>query len=579
MRQRTLLSLTFALLGSATLAPVTAIAGPTLPTCAHLAKLLSAQADITTTSSDNQGIASPTATIVPATAQNAAYCNVQFQFSAKAGPKYGYAVGESQTIGIGVGLPLNKTDGGAPVNPTGYSWTAINGGWNGKVENLGGGGDAGTIGSTTSATNGGYVGSSTDTGHNKAQNGTLGNFGIIQATHQFDLGKINDFVVEGVHQQYVWAKWLAEKYYGQPAIRNYWNGCSTGGRQAFALAEKYGADFDGILAGAPAIYWQEMQISAFWGLGLINRDDVAGAGDTPYTPAQYAAAVASAIAACDTLGYDTVQDGVVDDPRLCTWSAKNNICGAPTAPAANCLDSIQAAAIDKVWDGPRNHFGQELWHPTQRVVPTPVAAGNFYSQDVAWDHKDLTFSANNIYSTRALAAANPLGMPSPLALEDELVLADRPGGAGDLIQGADFESLIDNIYHGPKHGKMIMWQGAADQQIFWQNSVEAYREIATLFGHGRTDFDGLQSWFRYYHAPGVGHCGGGVGASPATVLPDGQTQIFDDLVKWVENDVVPQSAGNSTHRGILATGPDSFEPVPFVRGRPPQSTREQAPSR
>jgi hypothetical protein len=62
----------------------------------------------------------------------------------------------------------------------------------------------------------------------------------------------------------------------------------------------------------------------------------------------------------------------------------------------------------------------------------------------------------------------------------------------------------------------------------------------------------------------VGHCGGGVGASPlAVTLPDGNSQIFDDLVKWVENGIVPQSAGDSTHEGILATGPGSFGTRPI----------------
>jgi hypothetical protein len=31
-----------------------------------------------------------------------------------------------------------------------------------------------------------------------------------------------------------------------------------------------------------------------------------------------------------------------------------NVAGAPTAP--NCLTAEQAAALDKIWDGPRNHL-------------------------------------------------------------------------------------------------------------------------------------------------------------------------------------------------------------------------------
>ena len=184
MRKITLSYMILALLGSAALTPVTAFAGP--PTCAQLATNpdygLAGNPLITATASDNQGLVSPSAAIVPATATDAAYCLVHLQFSSKSGPKYGYAPGESQTIGINVGLPLSSTDGGSPQNPTGYSWTAVNGAWNGKVENLGGGGLAGTLGSVTAATNAGYVGSITDGGHNTTQNGTVGNFAVIQST-------------------------------------------------------------------------------------------------------------------------------------------------------------------------------------------------------------------------------------------------------------------------------------------------------------------------------------------------------------------------------------------------------------
>ena len=559
MQGRTFVALTTALLGSAALTPVTASAAA-LPTCSQLATLLAGNAYVTQTASDNQGIASPQATVVPATSTNAAYCHVQFQFSAQTGPTYGYAVGESQTIGLGIGLPLNSVDGGAGK---------MQGAWNGKIENLGGGGLIGTVGSVTSATNAGFVGSSTDGGHNTAQNGgTLGNFGVIQATHQLDVGKITDYASESIHQQYVWAKWLANKYYGQAAIRNYWNGCSTGGRQGLELAQKWGSDFDGILAGAPVVYAQSLDLSHLWP-ALVNRDDVVGAGHSPITTAQYGAAVTSAIAACDVEGADVVADGVVDDPRQCTWSAANNICGVSGAPASpNCLDSVQAAGLDKIWSGARNHEGRRMWFPWEKVQTGgmldlgPTITGS--QQAVGWDHKDLTFSLPNIYSSPALAAANALGEPAPIALEDEWRLSEAAGGPGNLLVNDNYQGIIDNVLNGPKHGKIIMWQGAADPMVPWQDGLHFYRAMATLYGGGTTDFAGMSSWFRYYHAPGVGHCGGGVGASPLTItLPDGNSQIFDDLVNWVENGVVPQSAGDATHTGILATGPGAFGTRPI----------------
>jgi Tannase and feruloyl esterase len=553
-----------ALLGSAALTPAVAFAAP--PTCAELALNpafgLAGNPNITATTSDNQGIASPSSTVVLATATNAAYCNVQIQFSSKSGPSYGYAPGESQTIGIGIGLPLNSTDGG-----TG----GVEGAWNGKVENLGGGGLIGTIGSTTAATNAGFVGSSTDGGHNTSQNGgSAGNFGVIQSSHQLDTGKLTDFASEAQHQQYLWALAVAEKYYGRAATRNYWNGCSTGGRQGLELAQKWGEDFDGILAGAPVTYNLELDLSHIWP-ALVNRDDVVASGHPAITTGQYSAAVASAIAACDVQGTDVVADGVVDDPRQCTWHASNNICGRPGAPASpNCLDPVQAAGIDKIWDGARNHHGQRMWFPylknqTGGTFVLDPAFSSFQGLNAfTWNHRDLTFSAQNVYSTRKLAAANPLGQPAPIALEDEWVMLDGPGGAGNFLVNDDYQGIIDRVHFGHKHGKIIMWQGSADPFVPWQDSIHFYRAMATEFGDGKTDFAGLSSWYRYYHAPGVGHCGGGVGASPlAGTLPNGNSQIFDDLVKWVEHDMVPQSAGDSTHVGILATGPGSFGTRPI----------------
>lgn len=70
-----------------------------------------------------------------------------------------------------------------------------------------------------------------------------------------------------------------------------------------------------------------------------------------------------------------------------------------------------------------------------------------------------------------------------------------------------------------------------------------------VFRQGKADFAALQSWFRYYHAPGVGHCGGGEGPAPV--------DVFGDLVNWVENGKAPDS--------ILAKGgslnPDRTRPL------------------
>jgi len=498
--------------------------GTAQPTCAELATILAGNPLLTPLS-----YPLPTSTLVPATGVDAAYCNVQITYSSRGGPEYGYAVGQVQHIGIGIGLPLNSSDGGKG---------GVQGAWNGKLQNLGGGVCAGIVGPTTSATDAGYVGTSTDTGHTLAEIGARCNFGVIQSIHKLDLGMIDDFIYEGVHQQVEWGKALANIYYGMAPIRNYWNGCSTGGRQGLALAQKWGDQFDGFIVGAPAIYWQEFRLSDSWPY-LVVKDRLTAIGKS-LTDAQFAAANAAAIAACENV---VLADGIIDNPLECHFSATANICGKPGAPASpNCLDADQAAAIDLIWAGPHNHYGLRIWYPFERGVLLSNFLIDLFpnfstNQVLAYDHLDLNYPVNNLYLDEAAIAAAGYP-PNAITYEDEATLSARV--TDNYMETQDVN--LDKVKH--RGGKIIMWQGSADPLIRWRDSVDYYRRVATYYGHGEADYEGLQPWFRYYHAPGASHCGPGVGPAPANV--------FGNLVDWVEKGIAPDT--------ILATG-GSFNPT------------------
>jgi len=166
-------------------------------------------------------------------------------------------------------------------------------------------------------------------------------------------------------------------------------------------------------------------------------------------------------------------------------------------------------------------------------------------------------------------------MPNPIALEDEIQLSESPFAASNTTNGAtapeasyfltaNFQGLVDNVHRGKKRGKIIMWSSTNDH-VWMEKVISIYRMTGVALGHnGKVDYSDLQSWFRYYHAPGVGHCGGDIGASPTlAIAPDGNMQMFDDLVNWVEHGTIPQSAGDSTKSGILAIGPGTFGSRPL----------------
>jgi hypothetical protein len=446
----------------------------------------------------------------PFTAVIGTRCEANFIYSSRGGPAHGYAVGQNQRIALRVGLPLNGLDN---------LGTSL---WNGKVQNLGGGGLVGNVGNVAGATSLGYVGSSTDSGHPAADNP---NFPVIPETHELNYGRLDDFLNESIHQQYKWALKLARDYYGMAASRNYWSGCSTGGRQGLALALRHAKDFDGFLVGAPANFHTRLQVATVWPT-WVNKDI---AGNT-LTNAQMQAANAAAIAACDA--QDGVTDGLLGDPRACKFDAAANICSQPGAPASpNCLTADQAKAVNMIWDGPRNDHGRRIWFPFGRganasVLNLPPFGGSCGSLGIfCWSHRDVAFDWTRLPLSR---------------FDDETQLATR------VV--APYSDIISvKLDEARKSGaKILMWHGATDQLIPWRQAVHYYREAAQRFD----GYHKLQRWFRFFVAPGVNHCGGGAGPQPQN--------LFGVLVDWVENGVAPDS--------ILSSGGGRTRPLcPYPR--------------
>src|SRR5207253_10201437 len=122
-------------------------------------------------------------------------------------------------------------------------WLPVSG-WNGKLEAVGNGAWAGTISYPAMATAlaAGYGTVSTDTGH-------------VGGNANFMVGhpeKLVDFEWRAVHEMTGAAKAIANVFYGSAPKYAYFNGCSTGGRQALTEVQRFPGDFDGIVAGAAA---------------------------------------------------------------------------------------------------------------------------------------------------------------------------------------------------------------------------------------------------------------------------------------------------------------------------------------
>jgi hypothetical protein len=441
-----------------------------------------------------------TSAIVPAAGPNASYCQVDILF------------GESalQNINVRVGLPLNSLDGGSG---------GVQGAWNGRTQGIGGGGCSGSL-NVLAPVNAGYVGSGNDTGH-AGGDCTPG----VNTDNTLNTQFINDFIRNGMKAQVLLSKAVARKYYAMKPAYNYWNGCSTGGRQGYVLAQELGWELDGILANAPAMYWTRFQTAQMW--GQVAMRELVGA---PIAAAKLNQATASAIAACDA--NDGVTDGVLDDPRTCKFSAKANICGAATAPMANCLTAAEADAIDRIWDGPRNPDGKRIWFGLDRGTSLPALNGTnpFFLGVIQfqWDQVDRTFDWTTV-TTQTYANVAQNGSRNVADLTDTFGDLDAFRASG---------------------GKMITMVGMNDQLIMPQGVLHYYRQMAQRYGGPRDDdFSRVQKFFRLFRAPGVAHCAGGVGPQPQN--------LFGALVDWVENRKAPDMilAQNATGGVVTRTRP------------------------
>jgi feruloyl esterase len=434
------------------------------------------------------------------------------------GPKFGYLPGQTSKFRIRVGLPLNANDGGKG---------GVQGAWNGNIQTLGNGGFAGGVSGVTSATNTGYVGTGTDTGHNSSITNPVPNpnpppltveappseNGAVFALNPdgtINYGRIMDYGWRGQHHANMWGRHLAKIYYGQRHRMNYYIGCSDGGREGHEMAQRFGRDFDGIVAVSPAIHWDRWGFSAGWG-NYVARQEL---GQNGLDTTRFRDVNQRALAACD--GIDGIVDGMIQETRRCHYDANDAVCGQPGASTdpTRCLTRAEASVVNKIWDGPRNPDGSKMWVGWERgtqgvsgITPATTGAPTLFGEQINryWAHKDPFFSWRSISEDQFLVEQRNL-----TAQFSQYVGSDSP----DLHR-----------FKGGG-GKMIVSYGNLDQ-IIPPNGHYNYmqRLFAKVGGVSKT-----QDFYRYYVFPNAGHCGGA-----------GMTNkvLFDALVNWVENGVAP----------------------------------------
>ncbi|KAJ4289690.1 hypothetical protein N0V90_011019 [Kalmusia sp. IMI 367209] len=416
------------------------------------------------------------------------------------------------------------------------TWLPVNN-YNGRLQAIGGGGwtagrfflsYVGMIG----AVHDGYATATTDAG---LGNSTFLEWGLVSPGNT-NLYAIQNLGSVSLSDEAIIVKHFIEEYYRQPPSYSYWNGCSHGGRQGSMLAQRYPTAYDGIIAAAPAVYWAEVVLESMWPGFYMDST-----GQYPNS-CQLNQLTAFAVAECDA--DDGVQDGIIADPDSCL--AKFD----PTAHVGKEGSSLFAVQFNSnvdvaraLWNGPVSSTGKKLWHGFKIGTDlSSLAATNctidgtcFGTATSVTDWIDEAFVAKDL-------TANLTSHNTSHQRFDYVYYSFKQ----------QFDSLIGT--HDPDYsafkdagGKMITYHGLADQSIPPDGTLNFYHEIANTVPD-------IESFYRYFKVPGLGHCWGGSGGQPIT--------LFDQLRVWVENGTAPDSSvvtitkpNNSTQEQLICAYP------------------------
>jgi feruloyl esterase len=414
-----------------------------------------------------------------------------------------------------------RIEGVAPTAIRFEVWLPV-GGWNGRLLGVGNGAMAGAIPYPAIRTGlaAGYAVVGSDLGH---QGGfTDSRFAIGHPELLVDWG------YRANHVMTVEARRAVAAFYGRAPSHAYFAGCSGGGRQALMSAQRYPADYDGILAGDPIINFTRLTMAGRLWAQLAMMREANGAG---YIPAAKIPTIAKAVVdACDRL--DGVADGVIGDPRACRFDPARIRCRAGDGP--QCLTTPQVAALRKIYAGAHDGKGRLIfpgYSPGGELGPGGWAS--YLSGDGPYRGGGWTYPQGVLPS---LLYADPdwdmRRIDYDRDVERALALPILGEPMGKAIDAYD-PDLTAFAAHG---GKLIHYHGWSDPGVPPMNSVRYYQDV--LAHVGRTAklapaaaLARTQGFYRLFMVPGMQHCTGGPG-------PD----LFDALTPlraWVEQKRAP----------------------------------------
>lgn len=406
-------------------------------------------------------------------------------------------------------------------------WMPMN--WTGRFEGTGNGGYAGNIAidgpAMVYAVKNGIAVAASDMGTVPSTN----NDGDAMIGHP---QKWIDFGYRATHVMTELSKDLIRRFYNRGPTYSYFNGCSTGGQQALMTAQRFPADYDGILGGDPAHDRTHAHVGVLWIYAQLHRHPT-----TYLTSGQVNQITSSVLQACLKTSGGVAGDTFLTDPSQCHWSAAALACknGAP----ANCLNPSQVIAVNAIYAGPRD----------------PVTHARLFPGSVRGSENATSFGWNDTESGNEPQFDSlfkwVFGAQWQYSQFDYHQSMKQLDSILAPILNADNSNL--SRFHA-RGGKLMMYHGWADPLVSPQSTIDYFVNVVKAQGGGKYSAAALrntQSFFRLFMVPGMNHCAGGPGPNAfgnqfsgtiAVTDPpsrDAQHHALTALIQWVEHGRAP----------------------------------------
>jgi Tannase and feruloyl esterase len=236
---------------------------------------------------------------------------------------------------------------------------ALPGDWNGRFLFQGGGGLNGSVGQPLGAPASGDVPAlargfavvTTDSGHKGA---------VFDGSFLEDQQASLDFYYQAIGRVTVIAKNLIEAFYGRPAQDSYYDGCSTGGREAMIITQRYPTYFDGVVSGDPAMRTGYSNLALAYIGAIFDRAaprDASGKPGELFSAVDKELILSSLLDKCDAK--DGIKDGMIFNMKGCDFDPVSLACRA--GQTKGCLAPERAAALKKAFAGPKDPLGNAIY--------------------------------------------------------------------------------------------------------------------------------------------------------------------------------------------------------------------------